>query len=195
MGTRNLTVVVKDNEIKVAQYGQWDGYPSGAGVEILSFVSCPNNLSNLEKALGKVRFATEQELEDHDNAAGSWDKQDTRTGEQIRWFHTFATGDLGWKILTRIIETDYDEVALVDKRSFANDGLFCEYAYVIDLDNRNLEVYEGFNRGDVKAGRFADYEREDEEYAPVGLVETYSLNDLPSQEEFLQDLESDEEDC
>ena len=28
MGTRNLTCVFKDGEYKVAQYGQWDGYPS-----------------------------------------------------------------------------------------------------------------------------------------------------------------------
>jgi len=27
MGTRNLTCVMKDGQYKVAQYGQWDGYP------------------------------------------------------------------------------------------------------------------------------------------------------------------------
>ena len=27
MGTRNLTVVYLDGQYKVAQYGQWDGYP------------------------------------------------------------------------------------------------------------------------------------------------------------------------
>lgn len=31
MGTRNLTCVVLDGEFKVAQYGQWDGYPEGSG--------------------------------------------------------------------------------------------------------------------------------------------------------------------
>lgn len=38
MGTRHLTCVVKNNEYKVAQYGQWDGYPSGQGVNILNFL-------------------------------------------------------------------------------------------------------------------------------------------------------------
>lgn len=27
MGTRHLTAVVIDGDYKVAQYGQWDGYP------------------------------------------------------------------------------------------------------------------------------------------------------------------------
>lgn len=31
MGTRNLTAVYLDGQYKVAQYGQWDGYPEGRG--------------------------------------------------------------------------------------------------------------------------------------------------------------------
>ena len=38
MGTRHLTCVVKDGDYKVAQYGQWDGYPSGQGIDILTFL-------------------------------------------------------------------------------------------------------------------------------------------------------------
>lgn len=33
MGTRNLTAVYIDGEYKVAQYGQWDGYPEGPGAD------------------------------------------------------------------------------------------------------------------------------------------------------------------
>ncbi len=37
-GTRNLTCVVVGGEYKVAQYGQWDGYPSGQGLTALNFL-------------------------------------------------------------------------------------------------------------------------------------------------------------
>ena len=38
MGTRNLTMVIHKEEPKIAQYGQWDGYPSGQGSTALKFL-------------------------------------------------------------------------------------------------------------------------------------------------------------
>ena len=37
MGTRHLIAVMADGKYQVAQYGQWDGYPSGQGVSVLTF--------------------------------------------------------------------------------------------------------------------------------------------------------------
>ena len=40
MGTRNLTKVIdKEGNIRVAQYGQFDGYPSGQGANIVGFIN------------------------------------------------------------------------------------------------------------------------------------------------------------
>lgn len=44
MGTRNLTCVVKNNKYVVAQYGQWDGYPTGQGQTIVEFILGNNNI-------------------------------------------------------------------------------------------------------------------------------------------------------
>ena len=38
MSTRNLTVIYKDGEIKLSQYGQWDGYFDYAGEQFHQFV-------------------------------------------------------------------------------------------------------------------------------------------------------------
>ena len=55
MGTRNLTMVISNGETKVAQYGQWDGYPSGNGVIVLEFLTS-TNLDDFKKKLSKVKF-------------------------------------------------------------------------------------------------------------------------------------------
>jgi hypothetical protein len=38
MGTRHLIAVQLDGEYRIAQYGQWDGYPEGQGVDVLKFL-------------------------------------------------------------------------------------------------------------------------------------------------------------
>jgi hypothetical protein len=72
MGTRHLTMVVSNNETKVAQYGQWDGYPEGQGVTILTFLRSKDSSEynpircikkyNLDKLPTKKQFI--KELED-----------------------------------------------------------------------------------------------------------------------------------
>lgn len=60
MGTRHLTLVQHNNEMKVAQYGQWDGYPKGQGKTVLEFLH-KANMDKFKKQLAKVRFTTNVE--------------------------------------------------------------------------------------------------------------------------------------
>lgn len=61
MGTRNLTKVIDRNgKTVVAQYGQWDGYPAGQGVNALYHL---HNLSGIEYNLNKCHFLSESEID------------------------------------------------------------------------------------------------------------------------------------
>lgn len=64
MGTRNLTMVIQDHETKIAQYGQWDGYPEGQGLTILSFLEEKENMQKLKELLSKIRFENEQDIKE-----------------------------------------------------------------------------------------------------------------------------------
>lgn len=44
---------------------------------------------------------------------------------------------------------------MIDSKNFLSDSLFCEWAYIIDLDTKKLEIYKGYNK-DPSAGRYAD---------------------------------------
>lgn len=44
---------------------------------------------------------------------------------------------------------------MVDSHEFLFDNIFCEWAYIINLDTTQLEVYRGFNEGMSAHGRYA----------------------------------------
>lgn len=52
MGTRNITRIRKDGELKACQYGQWDGYPTSAGRHILEFIAGSDMAAFAEKVAG-----------------------------------------------------------------------------------------------------------------------------------------------
>lgn len=192
MGTRNLTCVVKGGKYVVAKYCQWDGYPSGQGRTILAFLRDEIDLAKFEAQLDKCRFIEEAELDACLAEAGigldGWAgvEQSRAYAEK---YPTLERG-MGGEILEYIQAFEGDEIKLVDSIDFAKDGLFCEWCYVVDLDNDVLEVHQGFNKGEMV--RFGS-ERNDDGYLPVGLIKTYELDALPDEGTFLKDLEGPDE--
>ena len=49
MGTRNITRVKSGGQLKVCQYGQWDGYPTGAGLDIMDFIRRTDDAHMVER--------------------------------------------------------------------------------------------------------------------------------------------------
>ena len=52
--------------------------------------------------------------------------------------------DLGAGVL-EYVASSTDTVNLHDDSDFALDSLYCEWAYVVDLDENEFHVYQGFN--------------------------------------------------
>lgn len=200
MGTRHLIAVMKDGEYKVAQYGQWDGYPREQGLKVLKFLRNAD-LEIFKKALDRTRFLDpegkdKQFLEDYERNAPEWsDEPDNRTLEQHRWFSNYISRDLGAGILKNVLESQDEEIVLNDNIDFAGDSLFCEYAYVIDLDASKFEIYKGLNDlKEPKGERFENSPRgSNSSYYPVKLWKIYDLKNLPTYEQFLEDLKEEEE--
>lgn len=78
--------------------------------------------------------------------------------------------------------------------AFAAESLFCEWAYVIDLDKGTFEAFEGFQKEPPPpSDRFADLPREaGEEYYPIRMVGSWSLDELPTDEDFVKALEKED---
>lgn len=186
MGTRNLTMVQKGYEIKVAQYGQWDGYPSGQGVTILNFCRKKENLEKLEEKLNEVKFLDQNEI-DKLNL-----KLDNKDQETLARFNRLWSRDIGGAILYSIID-EQGEVGLINRMSFGYDSVFCEWAYCVNLDDKKFEVYKGFNHEKLTDTERFYSEEPDGSYYGVKLVKEYDLNNLPTKEEFINELEKEDE--
>ena len=77
---------------------------------------------------------------------------------------------------------------MTDDHSFLLDSVFCEWAYIINLDTKELEVYRGWNEDPTAPGRYAslkeaDWTRDDgivvkANYYGVTLLTTIPLMDI-----------------
>ncbi|KAI0712450.1 hypothetical protein C8Q76DRAFT_486387 [Earliella scabrosa] len=162
MGTRHLILVYYKRQYHIAQYGQWDGYPGGQGLTVLEFVSDPVNLSKLTAVLDAGDMLYEP------------------THEPL---NPSLSRDTGAEIL-KIVADATEPVPIIKALEFITDGIFCEWAYVVDLDEGAMEVYSGSRDKEGKS-RFRKVKAlKDAKHFP-SLVGRWKFTDLPTKTEFL----------
>jgi hypothetical protein len=138
MGTRNLTVV-KNNlgETKIAQYGQWDGYPSYSGIQALEFLRDKYNQTLLNVKLDLVQFVGDEEV---DTLYKQYESTDWENKDFLNAYPGLHR-DTGIKIL-EVVANATAPIKSVDNTEFANDTLFCEGIYEVDFStNKFITTY------------------------------------------------------
>ena len=195
MGTRNLTVVVKNEQVRVAQYGQWDGYPEVSGVGCLRILR--ENVDNLINGLSNC-IEVDEDLHAKMLAHAEEKAGNDRTPEDLAaaGFMSMSVSDVfeelypeqhrntGFRILKMIADSK-TPLYLSLNFEFASETLWCEWAYVVDLDNGKFETYS--NRGEGGQGIFARLGED-----TVSMVASYDLDELPSDEEYMRQFMQEE---
>jgi len=126
MGTRNLTKVInKAGQTVVAQYGQWDGYPAGQGVNALYHL---HNLNAIEYNLNKCHFLSKSEIENYNSILSASEKP-------IFDLYPTLSRDIGADVLGYIAYATH-ELPLTDNSDFEKDDIMCEAVYTVDFQNR-----------------------------------------------------------
>lgn len=165
MGTRGIYGIQKNNEQKL-MYNHFDSYPEGLGMTVLHFIS-NHKIQNIE-----LMF---------DNIIPVQPGQKP-TQEQIDLFKEANVLNLSvstrkeddWYCLTRELQgnpeallelTKKSKVPLEINNNFINDSLFCEYGYVMNLDDGTLDYYIGF-------------QKDGDGYGPCKLAKKYKFNDI-----------------
>jgi hypothetical protein len=134
MGTRNLTVVKNSQgTTKIAQYGQWDGYPSYSGIQVLEFLRDEYNQQLLEAKLDVVEFITDEEL---DTIYEPFKTMDFENKEFLNAYPGLHR-DTGVDIL-KVVANAKGIIKTVDNSDFRNDELFCEGVYEVDFQSKKF---------------------------------------------------------
>ena len=172
MGTRHLVMVKCDGKIKVAQYGQWDGYLEGQGKTIAKFLH--NNKTDLnlfKQKVRRLRWAWPTQVEKTWVEAGAEPGQTSVTldiADKHSEMFPELSRDTGAKILKVIHDRNVDRVG--NSKSFLRDSLFCEYAYLLDLDKETVTFYKGFQH-------YGERDDGSTVYGPCKKMRTYKFKD------------------
>lgn len=196
MGTRNL-VGVKYNGVLFGQYGQWDGYPDGQGVQVFSFIK--NTLLGVAGAeldfrehFKNVTFLSPKQVDKRWEEAGADGSgfADLSVANRFKAKNGHLSRDCGAKILNYILENEKPE--LFNSADFGADSLFCEWAWFVDLDEDSLLCFRGFNKDPASASPlftpFDTDRKPNDEYYPIVQVQKLSFDQIHkmTKEDFLK---------
>ena len=172
MGTRHLiTAFDEQGELKVAQYGQWDGYPSGQGITMLNILRFTTRfdyegklVSDVANRLVRCRWANDDELNAIYNSLPEINYLGTDDSKKFTTLYPNLSRDTGADILN-VVAWSVGEVLLVDNSDFAEDELMCEGIYSVNYQSQMFT--SKYN----------------------GLVVSFPLDDLPTNQEYIDAFE------
>lgn len=185
MGTRGLTGFICDSKW-LATYNHWDSYPEGLGMQVLNFCKSIINWDDVKEQVRGVDLVKEGSKPTRNQKKMYEDYSNTGVSEgSLNDWYCLLRELQGVGILKAI--ADNRVWHMIDSHNFIQDSLFCEWAYIIDLDEMKLRVYKGFQNEPYPENVLpADvpFDYKDEScsgtvYYPCKQLHAYSLKRLP----------------
>ena len=142
MGTRGM-YGFRFNGVEKCSYNHFDSYPDYLGANMAEFCE-KHSVDEMKRLFNRIKLVSEDSVP---------------SDAQIDKMEPFADETVGkrtvqdWYCLLRELQGDLEkliqipgEVYMIDNHDFIKDSLFCEYAYIIDLNKEVLEFWIGFQR-------------------------------------------------
>jgi len=178
MGTRAVMGFRKNNVDKY-QYVHYNGYPEGLGRELV-YALKDTTIEQLNTIYDNIQMVSGKEPPTIEQKKACFKYANINVSNQ-------SLDD--WYCLLRNAQGNlhaYKEglVYMLDSGDFIKNSLFCEYAYIINLDTNELEFWTGFQKKPDSSNRYgvepSHIIEEDEKYYPCKLQKTFPLGDIPA---------------
>lgn len=183
MGTRGLYGFRK-NGIDKTTYNHFDSYPDCLGNNVVEFCKS-TSIAEMNKIFDTIVLVEE-------------DSKPTK--QQIYDCAAYYDGSVSrqnmedWYCLLRKAQGNPNVYKsglkyMVDNSEFIKDSLFCEYAYIINLDTECLEFWVGFqNKPDANNRYGTESDDNIGKYFPCKMVAYYPLDTDKTVEEIVEDM-------
>ena len=183
MGTRGCYGFRK-NGIDKLTYNHYDSDPDYRGKIMVTFCK-ETSLDEMNEIYDRLILVNEN---------------DKPTQEQIEECKRYYNGDVScktpedWYCLLRNAQGEPNEYKnglryMIDNHDFIKDSLWCEYAYIINLDTEELEFWVG---GQDKPDIYNRYGvKRNEDYYPCKMVASYPLVTISLNEYSVRDFVDD----
>jgi len=190
MGTRGILGIRKGKNDKMT-YNHFDSYPIGLGVSVCKEIK-KLGIEKISEGFDKIKMVTEKDMPTPEQIKNLKKFTDLHVSEQ-------STSD--WYCLLRnaqgSIKAYIQAGYMSDGHEFIRDSLFCEWGYIVNLDEGTLEIYKGFQKQKPIKSRYTE-KLKGEKYYPCELIRTVSLKEVISMSEeeikgYMEKLEKREE--
>lgn len=161
MGTRNVTIIKFNEQERVRQYGQWDGYPTTALASIVEFLKTDGAIEKLKNNLPKCTLVPEDKFQYPDNFDRignevykyyqllrelNYNERIDKVAEVFKvsrddvFSYYLATRDTGYTIPNLLVTSMADNAnEIVLKEAYTNECDWqIEAVNVIDLDTNHI---------------------------------------------------------
>ena len=183
MGTRGLYGFRK-NGIDKLTYNHWDSYPDWLGKAVAEFCK-KTTIKEMNDIFDRIILVKEGRRP---------------TKAQIDECMPYYNGDVStqsvddWYCLLREAQGNPSVYKnglkyMIDNKDFIKDSLFCEYAYIINLDTQCLEFWLGFQKEPDEHNRYGAETCDNMgKYYPCKMVSYYPLDFDKSVEDVVADM-------
>lgn len=192
MGTRGLFGLRKNNKDKTT-YNHYDSYPSYLGEIMVEFIK-NNSLKKMNELYDKLimideEFKTSQfTKEQKEKYKEFMKKQDffSHTLDELNTCKDISMYCFLYEFQGKLEKyNEYPEIDLmIEYSDFIKNSLFCEWAYIINLDTNKLEIWKGGQKKPQKNNRYGT--KKWESYYPCKLIKEIKIEDIKSKKFLLE---------
>ena len=176
-GTRGTYGFASNQKVKLT-YNHFDSFPEGLGVIIVDFckrTTAENGWDKLRVAVDAVVMVDENTKMSEDEAKRYFPKKKSFP-KMPTWYEALHSYQ-GGKILDAIANGEVGH--MTEGGDFPKNSGFCDFCYIIDLNNMTLDVYIGKQKKADPNSYFGQEKTEDGWY-PCKFLATWWLNDIPA---------------